>query len=393
MLIQIILFLLIGVFAGTLTGLIPGIHINLIGAILISLTASIYINPIYSITFVTSMAITHTFVDFIPSIFLGCSDTDTELSILPGHELLKDKRGYEAINLANKGSLIAIFLTIILIVPSFLFLEKSYSLIQNFIPYLLILISLILIFTEKKKFLGFFVLIFTGLLGFSVNTLEINQPLLPLLTGLFGASNIIISLKNKTQIPKQIISKSKVSIKRPIIGGILTAPICSFLPGMGGGQAAIIANTLKRNSKKQFLVLLGIINTLVMSFSFISLYLIQKTRTGAALAINEISNELNIEHIILIISIIIISGILAFFITDILSKYFAIKFEKINYKFLSISTLIILAIIVLIVSKGIGLIVLVISTLTGIYCIELKVRRTQMMGVLIIPTIIWLLGG
>ena len=30
-----------------------------------------------------------TFIDFIPSIFLGCPDTDTELSILPGHELLK----------------------------------------------------------------------------------------------------------------------------------------------------------------------------------------------------------------------------------------------------------------------------------------------------------------
>ena len=31
------------------------------------------------------MAITHTFVDFIPSVFLGCPDTDTELSI--GHKI------------------------------------------------------------------------------------------------------------------------------------------------------------------------------------------------------------------------------------------------------------------------------------------------------------------
>ena len=94
MLLQILLFLFAGIFAGTITGLIPGIHINLIGVFLISLSTSLFIsiNPVFLIVFIASMAITHTFVDFIPSVFLGCPDTDTELSILPGHELLKKER-------------------------------------------------------------------------------------------------------------------------------------------------------------------------------------------------------------------------------------------------------------------------------------------------------------
>ncbi|MCH7770430.1 MAG: tripartite tricarboxylate transporter permease [Bacteroidetes bacterium] len=97
MLIEILLALIVGILTGTTTGLIPGIHINLIGVFIVSLSASLFlsINPIYLAVFIVSMAITHTFVDFIPSIFLGCPDTDTELSVLPGHELLKKGQGYE----------------------------------------------------------------------------------------------------------------------------------------------------------------------------------------------------------------------------------------------------------------------------------------------------------
>jgi putative membrane protein len=104
MLIEIILFLILGVVLGTFTGLTPGIHTNLIGIFIVSISGFfLFVNPIYFIVIITSMAITHTFVDFIPSVFLGCPDTDTELSILPGHELLKEGLGYEAVYLTCYG--------------------------------------------------------------------------------------------------------------------------------------------------------------------------------------------------------------------------------------------------------------------------------------------------
>lgn len=389
MLLEIILALMMGILAGTITGLIPGIHINLIGALLISITASIYFDPIYSITFIASMAITHTFIDFIPAVFLGCPDTDTELSILPGHQFLKNKKGYEAIQLSNYGSLIAIILIAIIFIPSIILIKNLYPLIEKIIPYLLILISIILISTEKRKLPAFGVLILTGFLGYSLTTISFNQPLLPLLTGLFGASNIILSIKNKTIIPKQKITKPKVNFKKPILGALLSAPVCSFLPGLGAGQAAIIGNTLVKNSKEQFLVLLGIINTLVMAFSFISLYVIEKTRTGAAKTIQHVLGNLELKHLILILIIIFISGTIAFYLTKNISKYTSLKLEKINYKLLSFGTLILLTIIVLLVSSWIGLLIFIVSTITGIYCINLQVRRTNMMGCLIIPTIIF----
>lgn len=391
MLFEIIIFLLIGILFGTFTGLIPGIHINLISSLLVSLTTIIYLEPIYSITFISSMAITHTFVDFIPSIFLGCPDTDTELSILPGHKLLMDKRGFEAISHSNQGSLIAIFILIIILTPAIFLLDNLYEIIEKLIPFILIFVSFSLVFSDKFKFNSLKIFLLSGILGYSVNFLQIEQPLLPLLTGLFGASTIIISIKNNTIIPEQKITKTKVKLKKPILASIISAPICGFLPGLGSAQAAIIGKNFIKMSQRQFLILLGIINTLVMSFSFIALYSIQKTRTGSAVAINELVGKLKIEYLILILITIIFSGVISYFITEKLAKYFSRKIHKVNYKKIGYSTLFLLLLIIFLISRLNGLIVFFVSTLMGIYSINCKVRKTNMMGVLIIPTIIWYL--
>ncbi len=303
MLIQIILFLLFGILVGTFTGLIPGIHINLIGIILVSVASSIFfsLDPIYLIVFIVSVAITHTFLDFIPSVFLGCPDTDTELSILPGHEMLKEGLGYEAIILTAYGSIAAIFLLMLIAYPSALLIPKIYELIKNIIPFILIGTSLMLIFSERNRKTSLAVFLITGFLGLITLNLTTgpNNFLLPLLSGLFGSSNLLLSLKNKTEIPEQKIETSKTKIHRPIIGALIASPLCSFLPGLGSGQAAIIGNMISKSDKKEFLVLVGATNTLVMGFSFISLYAISKTRTGAAVAIKEIINSPSKEIFIL----------------------------------------------------------------------------------------------
>ena len=407
MLIEIILFLVLGIFAGTITGLIPGIHINLIGAILVSLSVSLLysVNPIYIVVLIVAMAITHTFVDFIPSVFLGCPDTDTELSILPGHELLKQGKGYEAILLTCYGSLAAIFILVLIFLPSVFIISKTYNFIEFLIPFLLILISSLLIFSEKNKFSALLVFLLAGFLGLSVLNMTENSDklLLPLLTGLFGSSSLLISIKNKFEIPKQKITKVKTKILRPLMGAVIASPLCSFLPGLGSGQAAIIGNSISNSKlkifsvsdknqtqtdKKEFLVLLGATNTLVMGFSFITLYIISKTRTGAAVAVQQISGSLSLNLLIFILGIILISGIISFFLAIFLAKFFSQRMEKINYAHISLVTLLLLVIVVILFSGFIGLAVLIASTFTGIYSISLGVRRTNMMGCLMIPTII-----
>jgi len=134
--------------------------------------------------------------------------------------------------------------------------------------------------------------------------------------------------------------------------------------------------------------LLGATNTLVMGFSFLSLYAIGKTRTGAAAAIKELIGNSDTNTFLLMLAVVLISGITSFFLTKHLAKFFALNITKINYSTISYITLAVLTLVVLFVSGFLGLLILTISTLTGIYCISLKIKRTNMMGCLLIPTII-----
>jgi putative membrane protein len=223
---------------------------------------------------------------------------------------------------------------------------------------------------------------------------------------LFGSSSLLISIKNKFEIPKQKITKVKTKILKPLMGAVIASPLCSFLPGLGSGQAAIIGNSISNSklkifkksdknqtqtNKKEFLVLLGATNTLVMGFSFITLYVISKTRTGAAVAVQEILGSLSLNLLIFILGIILIGGIISFFLTIFLAKFFSQKIENVNYTYISLITLLLLVIVVLLFSGFIGLAVLIAATFTGIYSISLGVRRTNMMGCLLIPTIIFYL--
>ena len=151
MLLQLILALLLGLLAGTFTGLLPGIHINLVASLLVlNIDRFGSIEPITLAAFIVSMSITHTFLDFLPSIYLGAPEEDSFLSILPGHRLLMKGLAHEAFILTLYGSITAIPI-ILLLSPIFInFLPFIYNLIKTIIPFILIFISLFIILREKN---------------------------------------------------------------------------------------------------------------------------------------------------------------------------------------------------------------------------------------------------
>jgi len=117
MFLQLLLAILCGILAGIFTGLIPGIHINLISLILLSLSPILlqYTNPITLCCFIIAMSVTHTFLDAVPSVFLGAPDADQALNVLPGHKLLLEGKGFEAVKLTVIGSLLSLILATALI--------------------------------------------------------------------------------------------------------------------------------------------------------------------------------------------------------------------------------------------------------------------------------------
>lgn len=399
MLLELILALFLGIILGIITGLLPGIHINLISAIILSSLPLLLLHfpPVSIAVLIVSLSVTHTFIDFIPSIFLGAPD-ESALSILPGHNFLLNGKGYEAVFYTSIGCLLSLPLLLIL-TPIFIFiLPQLFSYLKFVMLLILLTVSVYMLINNKNKLLALFIFMLSGFLGISTLILPLQQPLLPLLSGLFGASSLIISLNKKEKLKNQEITTPKIKfkeIKNNLISSLISSPLCSFLPALGSSQAAIIGMNIQHNkekteeeSNKEFLLLLGNTNLLVLSLSFVTLYLIQKSRTGAAVSVSEILTKFSPANLLAIILAIVIVSIISFFLTLFIAKIFSKIITNINYSKLSIAILILLSIVVLLFSGFIGFLLYIVSTFTGILCIELGVRRTNLMGCLMLPSIL-----
>lgn len=398
MLLELIIALFVGILIGSITGLTPGIHINLVTVFLLS--SSVFLlqltSPLVLVVFIVSMSITHTFIDFIPSILLGAPDTDTSLSVLPGHEFLLEGKGYEAIVYTALGGSIGI-LIILLFTPIFILLLPEIFKYLKFVMFLvLILAAGYMILRDKNKILAFFIFLLSGFLGIASINLHLSQSLLPLLTGLFGASSLITSIAKKQKLPEQKVKLKEVKVSKKEVGrvflaSVISSPLCSFLPALGSSQAAVIgSDILEKTGKKEFLMLLGSVNTIVLGLSFVTLFSINKARTGAAAAVSELI-LVSFSHLAIIILVLIISGIIAFILTIFLAKRFTKVIYKLNYQLISIIVLIFLAIIILAFSGFLGFLLFLVSTFTGLTAILAGVRRTNLMGSMMIPSILFYL--
>ncbi len=394
---EFVLALLLGVLFGTFTGIIPGIHINLVAATLIAFSALFltWASPLSLAIFIVAMSITHTFVDFIPSIFLGAPDEDTALSILPGHSFLQEGKGYHALVYTLYGSISALPI-ILVFTPLFIFfLPQIYAFFSPVIFFILLLTSLFLIFTEKQGIIkALIVFLLAGLFGIASLNNNVQDPLLPMLSGLFGGSSLLLSIKKKVQIPVQEIVKlreirmEKREIGRSFLSSFISAPLCSFLPAIGSGQAAVIGSTLVDGmNRKEFLFLLGAINTVVMGLSFVTLYSIAKSRTGSAVAVSKLL-ELSGSDLFLILLALLFASLLAFFLALYLGKFFARNISRIRYDFLSAFIFFILFIVVFSFSGFLGLLIFATGIFTGLVAMLFGVKRIYLMGCLLIPTLL-----
>ncbi len=399
MLEQILLAIIIGCILGTITGITPGIHINLVAALIFAASSLLlhYTNTTALITAITSMAITHTFLDIIPSTFLGAPNPDNALSALPSHKLLLVGKSGEAIRIALAGSFFGLITSAIFSPAIIYIVDMSYPVIKRYIAALLIGISIYTIQKSKSKTKSAFVFLLSGILGISVFSLKtLEQPLFPMLSGLFGISSLIISLNTKTTIPLQEKIKSvvlgKISTIKNTMTSLISSVLTSFLPGLTSSHTTIIATAIsKSNEQKDYIFVNNSINTISMMLSFVALFSIDKARNGAVVVISNFINNFTILHLALVIASSLVAAFLAIILCLKLSSKFAVHIMKINYSKLCKTIIIFLTILVLLLTGYIGIITLVTSTFVGLIAKLFNIENTHLMGCLILPVILYFL--
>lgn len=172
LLLALVLFALLGTAAGVATGLVPGFHVNAVAALVLTLQGAFlglgaalfaWATPtpedlvLLVAALVVGHVVAHTFLDYVPSIFLGAPEAETALSVLPGHRMLLRGLGLEAVRLSARGSLLAALLSLLLILPFRLFMGPpvdGYGDLRPVLGLLLVLVAALLVVSEGGTPLG-----------------------------------------------------------------------------------------------------------------------------------------------------------------------------------------------------------------------------------------------
>ncbi len=394
MFLEALLFLSLGIAAGILLGLIPGIHPNNI-ILFVPLLLSFNVNPVLLVIFIASVAIANQVTDFLPSVLLSAPDAGNELSVLPGQQMLMNGHGYHAIKLAVTGSVMAVALCTVLFPLMFFAMPFLYISISPYIYIFLAAIAALMILSESgvKKLVALFCFAAAGAIGMLSSNLPLNDTLIlfPVLSGLFGVSMIVMQLRSKVSVPEQKSSDVYVSkrlISRSVIAGSAGGMASGFLPGIGSSEIASLVSIDKNNSS--FLVSIGAITAANTVISMLSVWLISKTRSGAAVAINQIT-DIGFNEALLILAVSLIACGIAAIFALIMSKKFLKAAEKMNYSIVLGAVLSFIIIMTFLFTGLYGLLLLATCSALGIFAILAGIRRSCLMGVLILPTILFYL--
>ncbi len=394
---EILVAIVLGITAGIFTGLIPGIHINLVSVLLLSFSPILlqYTNIVSLCCFIIAMSVTHTFLDAIPSIFLGAPDSDMALGVLPGHRYLLKGLGMTAVTLTVIGSFGALLLSILLFPLLVPIVKFGYPLIESYIGFILIIVVVFMIIRDRKRVWAFFVFLTAGVLGLIVlNMPNFENPLFPLFSGLFGTSTLIISLLHNEKIPmqakKQYVKVPNFKTFKALFSGGFSGFITAVMPGLGASTAAVISMQMtKKLGQDGFMILMGSINTFNFILSIVTLYVLDKARNGSIIVIQKLVDIVAINHIIIFLSAVIIAGSLSVFLALGLSRIFSKIMSVVNYRKMVLFVIFLITGLVLVLTGPLGLLILIISTAIGIIPPTVNISRTHSMGCLLLPVILY----
>lgn len=409
--IEIILAIIIGIVLGTITGITPGLHVNTVGIIIFSISEKIlnHTTPITLCCFFVSIALCHAMIEFIPSLLMGIPDEDTILSIQPGHRLLFKGKGRQAIRLTSFGGFLSIIILILIMPLLLLLLPVIYSLLKDYIGFLLLFTMTVLLFyfnKKEKRYKSILLFLVSGILGLFVLNSNVgnNLGLLAILSGLFSVSSLIFSINSKSKIPPQSDDKSILidyKFKKSAFAGSISGCILGLLPGLGPAQGTIIAQSITLNKNitpEEFLITNSGVNISDTLFSLIALYLINNPRSAISVYIGNILSNINLTHIILFLFVSLVCVSTACIVSIKIGDFLIDNMQKIEYKTMNMIIIGLITFILLsftVLTNGcLWYVILcyVTSISLGLIANTADLSKSNLMGVLIVPSIITYFG-
>ncbi len=416
-LLLVLLMSLAGSALGTFTGLVPGIHVNTLAAVMLASYPAISSAigglappgcvPVMVSACIVSASVVHSFVDFIPSVFIGAPDADEALTMLPGHRLLMEGRGMAAVRAAAVGSAVGAFLSVLLSVPfQYLMIKGLAEIMDEITLFVVLTVSFIVICSAsglRDRLLAASVFVASGLLGLACSMAGIPSSgilgegtlLFPMLTGLFGIPPLLESAKS-AGIPEQEDGGGDVGVV-PGLKGVLTGCLAGWFPGITATAGAAVSSAVsKEDCPERFISLVASIGTVTSVFSIVTLSVTGSGRSGTSAVIKEIIGDgldgfCSSDFLLLLLAVCSAAAV-GYAIALVAGKGMSgiagsIDAGKMNRGAL----LLVLSLVFLMTGPG-GLAVLAVSSLLGLVPQREGVSRIPLTGCLMLPVIVSGLG-
>ncbi len=391
---------LLGVCLGTISGLVPGVHANTMAGILLGVQGVLIsiLGPVALAAALMSALITHTFLDIVPSTFLGVPDADTALSVLPAHALCLEGHAQEAVRISALGSASAVLLGIPLALILFVLLPAYQGIIDWWIGILLVTVMGILIIYAESPFWSLLLFLASGALGLftfrytflSWNALGGTELLMPLLTGLFGVA--VLLRASHGQMPPQRFEGIRLSGRGMLRGatlGTLAGTLVGWLPGFSTATANGLLATLIRYRQDQrgYIFATSAANTANAITGLAALYAISRMRNGVMVALA----TLELPPFSALLVAVALASFLAYLLTLFFSRS-AWRFNGLGVRNLNLAVILFIAILSFAITGPFGMLILILATLLGLVPSLLNIPRVTCMGAVILPVLFFAFG-
>lgn len=443
----VVCFLFLGIFAGIL----PGLHPNSIGTILAGWLSGEEWLPAGLIIILG----TYSALSFLPSIFLGIPEGDTQIALLPGQRMLMEGRGLEAVGIVAFAIIVASVVSagsIPIVMP---FLPFAFDFVHPYVGYILVVASVVLLLNEgktrynldakiklqekdkldaaglplaenekaglraeeidkadlkrfgaientmlglnsirsKKIAAAFVVFLLAGALGIIVLNMPLKDPLFALFVGFFTLPALMLAAKGQ-KIPEQQKPQGiGIGCFGYILLGVLFGALADLIPGISTpAQIAVFSSVfLRMDDAKNFIAHVASIEVSHNIFALASGASVGIARVGVVAIVNDIAPITNAQLPSLVGAFLFAVGIGAF-VLIVFAKRMDVFVRKVNFGALMRLVAIYLVAMIFLNDGMLGLVVLATASMIGYLPHVWGIGRTHVMGSLIIPSMGYAFG-
>lgn len=399
--IELLLGTLIGVALGTVSGIIPGVHANTLAGVLLSLQLALlaFLGPLALAGAMFAALITHTFVDAIPSTFLGIPDADTSLSVLPAHALCMEGNGEEAVRIAALGSACAMVIAVPLSILCFFALPALQPYFDWWIGILLVASVGYMIVTSEAPGWAFAVFLVSGMLGtFALHYAFLgwhtlaggSAILMPLLTGLFGISVLLTA--SRGTLPEQNFQGLRVDdrtvVKCSVLGTFAGVAV-GWLPGLSTASAnGVLASLIGyEKDRRAYILATNAANTANAFIGLTALFALSRMRNGVMVALSELPLPTMSELMV----VGVLAACAAYLITIGLSRS-AHRLRGIDSRLMNRGVIAFVVCLSFLLTGPFGMVILLLAIAVGLVPHLVNIPRVYCMGAIMVPVMIWSFG-